>query len=68
MLSYFCSTTGAKQAGLRQDYIDRLSGLKVYEAPQEIIELRNSRPEPSSLKPITVEELAEHKPPNEDIW
>jgi hypothetical protein len=53
---------------LREDYIERLSKLKVYEAPDEVIEVRKSRPEPSSLDPITVQELAEHKPPNEDTW
>ena len=64
----FFVISGARQAGLRPDYIDRLSARKVYEAPEEIVELRNARPDPSDLKPINVEELSEHKPPNEDIW
>jgi hypothetical protein len=53
---------------LRQDYIDRLSALPVYQAPPEIVELRNARPNPSDLAPISIEELAEHKSPSEDIW
>lgn len=61
-------STGARQAGLSEDYINRLLARKVYQAPPEIIELRNSRPNPSNLELFTVEQLAEHKPPNEDTW
>ena len=52
---------GAKEAGLDPDYIDQLSKRPVYQPDQVTLQARQDRPDPDSLKEITVEELAKHK-------
>ena len=59
---------GAKQAGLDPDYIDKLSKRPVYQPDEVTLQARKERPDPDSLKEITVEELAKHKDDDDEIW
>ena len=57
---------GAKDAGLRESYINTLKAIEVYRAPDWLLDVRKNRPLPEALKPISMEELAKHK--QDDVW
>ena len=52
---------GAKQAGLNPDYIAKLARHPVYKASPAALKAREARPDPDTLKEITVEELAQRQ-------
>ena len=58
---------GAKQAGLKPEYIEKLSKRPVYQPDEITLQARKDRPDPDSLKEISVEELAKHKI-DPDAW
>ena len=58
---------GAKQAKLNPDYIAKLEERATYTVPPHILELRSKRPDPSSLPPVTVEEMARHAD-GDEVW
>ena len=51
---------GARQIGLDEDYIRKLEATPTYQPSEDILELRQKRPKPEDLPPITVDELASH--------
>ncbi|KAK6180936.1 hypothetical protein SNE40_008899 [Patella caerulea] len=51
---------GAKLAGLKHSYVDKLRTIETYAPSSEIIQTRSSLPEPDDLPQITVEELAKY--------
>lgn len=57
---------GARQAGLKPEYIDKLANHETYQPPQWILDARKLRPDPKTLKEVTVQELAGHK--GEGFW
>ena len=59
---------GAKAAGLNEAYIQKLSEHKVYEPSEETLAMRKALPDPESLRPYTVEELAQHGVDSKDGW
>lgn len=57
---------GAKQAGLNKAYIEKLASHEVYVADEATKKARKERPDPKTLKEISVEELAQHS--DQDTW
>jgi len=58
---------GAKAAGLKKDYIEKLQLMPVYEPPQWLMEARKNRKPLSEYPPLSKEELAKHNLA-EDAW
>ncbi len=51
---------GARQAGLKPEYVAKLESTRTYEAPPHIVKLRKSRPPLADLREISLEELTRH--------
>ena len=52
---------------MNPDYIEKLEKRETYTASSHILALRSKRPDPSSLPPVTVEEMAKHAD-GDDVW
>lgn len=59
--------SGAIAANLNQEYIEKLRQIPTYNPPEWVHKMRRERKPLSELKPITVEELAQHKE-GDDVW
>ncbi len=51
---------GAMEAGLKEQYIDRLRSITTYSPNADTLARRHGLPKPESLPPITVAQLAQH--------
>ena len=58
---------GAKQLGLDPNYVRRLESTPTYRPSSRILEIRQNRPKPQDLRPISVQELSHHTHDN-DTW
>ncbi len=58
---------GARRAGLKKNYLEKLEKQPFYTPPDWVLELRKKRPKLSDLQPITLEELAQHKD-DDNMW
>ena len=55
---------GAKQAGIKQDYIDQLKAIPTYTPDEETLARRASLPGPEDLPAMTVDMLSKHNGDN----
>ncbi len=58
---------GAKAAGLKPEYVDKLKAMPTYNPPEFLIEMREGRGQLSDYKAISLEELSRHTKV-EDNW
>ena len=57
---------GAKEAGLREDYINALRKLPFYSPPDDVLAMRRRRKKMEEYPEVTLEELQKHK--EGDVW
>ncbi len=58
---------GAKRAGLRKSYLQKLQEMETYSPPGWLLKVRAERPPLKTLPKISLEELAQHNG-TEDFW